>query len=179
VVIGGAAWLSAHWLSAPNGPAAAEEHAAAQLAAPRSALGTRRPGVDAARPKHTPAIAVGDPALPSSPPARAEVQPTIERRIQDGPGPAGPPALDDDDGVAAAARRARPKDAPRVNPTSGELMWSARDVVPDGGRPDEPPCGGKLCAPGQFCCGPPACGRCVYPMAGPRCPSVCPGQKSN
>ena len=48
-----------------------------------------------------------------------------------------------------------------------------------GGRPDEPLCGGKVCPAGQFCCGPPACGRCAYPMAGPRCPSVCSGQKSN
>jgi hypothetical protein len=35
-------------------------------------------------------------------------------------------------------------------------------------------CGGKVCNPDQFCCGPPACGHCAYKMAGPVCPKTCP-----
>ena len=35
-------------------------------------------------------------------------------------------------------------------------------------------CGGTVCRPDQFCCGPPACGHCVSALRGPRCPSTCP-----
>ena len=72
-----------------------------------------------------------------------------------------------------------PHDAFRVNPTSGEQMWSAQDVIRAGAEADQPLCGGQLCRAGQFCCGPPACGHCAYPMAGPRCPGTCPGQSGN
>jgi hypothetical protein len=34
-------------------------------------------------------------------------------------------------------------------------------------------CGGAVCRPDQFCCGPPACGHCVSALRGPRCPSTC------
>ena len=71
------------------------------------------------------------------------------------------------------ARRAPARRPSRWNPTSGEQMWSARDVIRDGGEADQPLCGGQLCRVGQFCCGPPACGRCAYPMAGPHCPGTC------
>lgn len=35
-------------------------------------------------------------------------------------------------------------------------------------------CGGIVCRPDQFCCGPPACGHCVSALRGPRCPKTCP-----
>jgi hypothetical protein len=35
-------------------------------------------------------------------------------------------------------------------------------------------CGGIVCRSDQFCCGPPACGRCVSALRGPRCPNTCP-----
>jgi hypothetical protein len=34
-------------------------------------------------------------------------------------------------------------------------------------------CGGMACRADQFCCGPPACGRCVSELRGPRCPKTC------
>ena len=34
-------------------------------------------------------------------------------------------------------------------------------------------CGGTVCRPDQFCCGPPACGHCVSALRGPRCPNTC------
>lgn len=176
VLIGGAAWVSAHWLSAPSERAAKKEHAAADLGAARP--GARQVAPEAARPSDTPAVAAGDRTAPSPSPTGAEGQSNVAPPAAAAPKPGDAPTFEAD-GIAAPRPSARPKDAPRVNPTSGELMWSARDVIPDGGRPDEPLCGGKVCRPGQFCCGPPECGRCAYPMAGPRCPSVCPGQKSN
>jgi hypothetical protein len=169
VLIGGAGWLSAHWLSAPGMPAAKEQHVAA---------GARQVAPEAARASDRPAVAAGDRAVPSPSPSGAEGQPSIALPAAGAPRPTDAPALEAG-GVAAPPPRARPKEALRVNQTSGEQMWSARDVIPDGGRPDQPLCGGKLCAAGQFCCGPPACGRCAWPMAGPRCPGVCPEQKGN
>jgi len=178
VLIGGAAWLSAHWLSTPGVPAAKDERVATALGLTRARPGARPVAVEAARPSDTPPVAAGDPAAPSASPSGAEGPPSVALPAAGAPTPADAPALEASGG-AAPPSRARPKDAMRVNPTSGEQMWSARDVIPDGGRPDQPLCGGKLCAAGQFCCGPPACGRCAYPMAGPRCPGVCPEQKSN
>jgi len=178
VLIGGAAWLSAHWLPAPGVPAPKDERVAADLGSPRARPGAGPVAPEAARPSDTPAVAAGAPAAPSPSPSGAEGQPSLAAPAVGAPRPADAPALEAG-GVAAPSPGTRPKDALRVNPTSGEQMWSARDVIPDGGRPDQPLCGGKLCAAGQFCCGPPACGRCAYPMAGPRCPGVCPEQKGN
>ena len=176
VLIGGAAWLSAHWLSAPGAAAAKEERFTADLGSARSLSGARQVAPAAARVSDTPALAAGD--VPSPSPSGAEGQPRIAPPAAGANRPTDAPALEAG-GVATPPPRGRPNDALRVNPTSGEQMWSARDVIPDGGRPDQPLCGGKLCAAGQFCCGPHECGRCAYPMAGPRCPGVCPGQKSN
>jgi len=178
VLIGGAAWLSTQWLSAPGVPAAKQERVAADLSSTRARPGARPVAPEAARPSDTPAVAAGDPAAPSLSPSGAEGQPGIAPPAAGAHRPADAPALEADE-VAAPPRGARSKDAIRVNPTSGEQMWSARDVIPDGGRPDQPLCGGKMCTAGQFCCGPPACGRCAYPMAGPRCPGVCPEPKGN
>lgn len=178
VLIGGTAWLSAHRLSPPGVRTAKEESATADLGSTRARMGARQTMSDGTRPSDAPAVAAGDRVAPSLSPSGAEGQPSVAARDAGLPGPADDRAFDAD-GAAAPRPHAHPKDVPRVNPTSGELMWSAHDVIPDGGRPDEPLCGGKTCRPGQFCCGPPACGRCAYPMAGPRCPSVCPEQKSN
>jgi hypothetical protein len=178
VLIGGAAWLSAHWLSAPGLPAAKEERVADVLGSTRGRPGARPVAPEAARLSDAPAVAAGDPAAPSPSPSGAEGPPDLALAAAGAPRPADAPAFEAD-AVAAPPRGARSKDAIRVNPTSGEQMWSARDVIPDGGRPDQPLCGGKMCTAGQFCCGPPACGRCAYPMAGPRCPGVCPEQESN
>ena len=174
-LFGSAAWLSARRLPA-SGAAAAEpeERAASDPGFPSSPSGAARAAPGAARPADTAAVGGTGTAAPSPSPSESEAAPSAE-----GPRPAAALEAGEVGEPAAQAQRARPKDAPRVNPTSGELMWSARDVIPDGGRPDEPLCGGKVCQPGQFCCGPPECGRCAYPMAGPRCPSVCPAQKSN
>ena len=177
IVLGGAAWLSARRLPAPGATAAdQEERAAGERGAPLPRPGAREATPGAARASDTSAVGVTGSASPSPSPSGSEPAPATE-----GTRPAGAAALEagEEGEPGAPAPRPRPKDAPRVNPTSGELMWSARDVIPDGGRPDEPLCGGKVCQPGQFCCGPPECGRCAYPMAGPRCPSVCPAQKSN
>lgn len=179
VLIGGAAWLSAHWLSAPGAPAATEERVAADLGSPRSRPGAGHAAPETARPLDAPAVGAGDREVPPSS-SGADVHLNIAPQAAGAHRPADGPGLEAEaDEVAAPPRGARSKDAVRVNPTSGEQMWSARDVIPDGGRPDQPLCGGKMCAAGQFCCGPPECGRCAYPMAGPRCPGVCPGPKRN
>jgi hypothetical protein len=159
-------------------PAAKEARTAAERGSMRFRPGTGQVAPEAPPPSASSTVAAGDRAVPRPAPSGADVQPSVASLGAGAPGTADAPALDAD-GVAAPRRGARAKDALRVNPTSGEQMWSARDVIPDGGRPDEPLCGGKVCRPGQFCCGPPECGRCAYPMAGPRCPGVCPGQKSN
>ena len=179
VSIGGATWLSARWRSTPNVPAAMEARAAAALGSTRSRPGAWQVAPEGARPSDPPAVAAGDRAAPSPSSSGADVQPSSAPPAAGAARPTNAPAALEADGFAAPPRGPRAKDAPRVNPTSGEQMWSARDVIPDGGRPDEPLCGGKVCRPGQFCCGPPECGRCAYPMAGPRCPGVCPGQKTN
>jgi hypothetical protein len=178
VLIGGAAWLSAHWLSAPGVPAATEERVAADLESTRSRPGAGPAAPETARPSAAAAVGAADRAVPSPSSSGADVQLSTAASAAGAHRPADAPAPEADE-VAAPPRGARSKDAIRVNPTSGEQMWSARDVIPDGGRPDQPLCGGKICTAGQFCCGPPECGRCAYPMAGPRCPGVCPGQKSN
>jgi hypothetical protein len=178
VLFGGGAWLSAHRLSSSGPSAGEQERASPHVDAARFPRSPRQAASELARPSDTRAAAAGDTAAAAAPSSAVAGQPSIAPSAAGATTPAEPPALAADR-VVAQARSARPKDAPRVNATSGELMWSARDVTPDGGRPDEPLCGGKVCPAGQFCCGPPACGRCAYPMAGPRCPSVCPGQKSN
>ena len=174
VLLAGAAWLSAHRLSAASMSPAKQAHAVADLGAARSGSGDRQVGAKPTptptQPSDTPAVVAGDQAVSGPSPSGTEGQPSSAPQAAGAPRAGETPAIEADVAVAP------PRGAPRVNPTSGELMWSARDVIPDGGRPDEPLCGGKACQPGQFCCGPPACGRCAYPMAGPRCPSVCPEQ---
>jgi len=177
---GGAALFSVHRASAPRARAATEEAPAVDRAEP-SPLGSR-PG--APRPAHLPgsgpATADSRPQSSASLPG-ADVEPGSSAPAGDAPAPtptaAEAQAVEADD--VAAPKPATRHDAIRVNPTSGEQMWSARDVIRDGGEADQPLCGGQLCRVGQFCCGPPACGRCAYPMAGPHCPGTCPGQKSN
>jgi hypothetical protein len=178
VLFGGGAWLSAHRLSTSVLSAGEQERRSPHVDAARFPRSPRQAPSELTRLSDAPASAAGDTTGAAAPASGVAVQPTLAPSPVGAPTPAEASAVASD-GVAAQARSARPKDAPRVNATSGELMWSARDVTPDGGRPDEPLCGGKVCPAGQFCCGPPACGRCAYPMAGPRCPSVCPGQKSN
>jgi hypothetical protein len=180
VVLGGAAWLSAHRLPAQDRPVATGEASSAELTARHSAPGARQQATETSRAADRSAIAAAARAATAAvPPATETARPNSAPAAADVSRPS-EASIADTDGIEAPVRRARPKAAPRVNPVSGELMWSARDVIPaDGGRPDEPLCGGKVCAAGQFCCGPPECGRCAYPMAGPRCPSVCPAQKSN
>jgi hypothetical protein len=180
VVLGGAAWLWARRLPAQDRPAASDESSPADPSIPGAAPGVRPRAPEAKRPSDPRPIAAGDQALAAAAPAARETpRPNGAPLMADTSKTSAAPAPEADE-VDAPARRARSKEAPRVNPVSGELMWSARDVTPaDGGRPDAPLCGGKACPAGQFCCGPPECGHCAYPMAGPHCPSVCPGQKSH
>jgi hypothetical protein len=180
VLAGGAALFLVHRASEPRARAATEEPPAADRAA-TSSLGPR-PG--APRPAHLresgPATADSRPQSSASLPG-ADLQSGNSAPAGDAPPPtptaAKAQAVEADD--VAAPKPAARHDAIRVNPTSGEQMWSAQDVIRDGGEANQPLCGGQLCRVGQFCCGPPACGRCAYPMAGPRCPGTCPGEKSN
>jgi hypothetical protein len=43
----------------------------------------------------------------------------------------------------------------------------------DGSAKEPPLCGGKVCRPDQFCCGPPECGHCASKLTGPNCPKTC------
>jgi len=91
--------------------------------------------------------------------------------------------------VQLAARAAAEPPAPAENPPppvdagarepdaaarkNGEVRWlvnAPRDARAEG----TVLCGGEVCAAGQFCCGPPACGHCANRLTGPRCPAVCP-----
>jgi hypothetical protein len=180
VLVGGAALLSEHRLSATRVRAATDEPAAVDRGSGPSSLGPRPGEPRAAHVHESPPVAASDRPQSSTPLPGADGQPGSSLRAGVAPTPtvAEAQAIEADN-VAAPKPAAHPHDAPRVNPTSGEQMWSPRDVIRDGGEADQPLCGGQLCRVGQFCCGPPACGRCAYPMAGPHCPGTCPGQKSN
>ena len=179
VLAGTVALLSAHRLSDPRVRAATEEAAALDRGATPLSRGPRPRAPRATHADDSPSASAGERAPSSAALPAAGGQPGGPSSAADTPAtPAEAQAVEGDD-VAAAKPAPRAPDAVRINPTSGEQMWSARDVVRDGGEADQPLCGGQRCRAGQFCCGPPACGHCAYPMAGPHCPGTCPGQKSN
>ncbi len=83
------------------------------------------------------------------------------------------PPAQDVNSPAPAARPAEPAAAGADRPAP-DLRWTVNARRPDATPNDRVPCGGKLCAADQFCCGPPECGHCASRMTGPRCPSTCP-----
>ena len=90
-------------------------------------------------------------------------------------GTARPADTDETVTLEAPPSAARPTGQTTAVSASGEMRWSAKEALADAGASASVVCGGKVCRPGQFCCGPAACGRCAYPLAGPRCPSTCSG----
>ncbi len=82
-----------------------------------------------------------------------------------------PPAPDVNPPPAAAPANAEADEADKPAP---DMRWTVSARGPDATANDRSPCGGKICAADQFCCGPPACGHCANRLTGPRCPSTCP-----
>lgn len=55
------------------------------------------------------------------------------------------------------------------------LLSSVREAVFYGDQAAQE-CGGRICAPGQFCCGPAACGYCAPEISSVYCPKTCGGR---
>ncbi len=60
-------------------------------------------------------------------------------------------------------------------PERALLSSSIRDTVLAGDTAVQE-CGGQICAPGQFCCGPASCGFCAPEMSSVYCPKTCGGR---
>ena len=105
VLIGGAAWLSAHWLSAPGVPAAKEERVAADLGSTRARPGARPVAPEAARPSDTPAVAAGIGRYRAPPRRALRFSRASRRRPRARTRPADAPALGGGRGRCSAPRR--------------------------------------------------------------------------
>jgi hypothetical protein len=81
-------------------------------------------------------------------------------------------------GLGRASRAVRALAAPaKVEDPGFAALVDVAPPASDNPRADaakETLCGGTVCRPDQFCCGPPACGHCVSALRGPRCPKTCP-----
>src|SRR3954447_9313793 len=85
----------------------------------------------------------------------ADLTPSTPRRLQRVPITPAPTARVEAPSVTAFAESTPVNDAPPADAKKDSL------------------CGGTVCRPDQFCCGPPACGHCVSALRGPRCPNTC------
>ena len=85
------------------------------------------------------------------------------------------PGARDPDPPRDAAEQRPESAAPHDGDKNGETRWLVNAPPGADARAEGSVlCGGDVCAAGQFCCGPPACGHCANRLTGPRCPAVCP-----
>jgi hypothetical protein len=168
-MLGEVVWLSVHLHSRRQGTVAsddAESAAGAFARVPRSPTGGVRTPTAARTADWPTAVAAND---------NQEPAPTVtaigvgEPDGAGGVGAAGPATSERGPAQSDAATRSLAL-AGRAQRT--DTVWQVGGA--DGGRADGSLCGGKTCAPDQFCCGPPECGRCTSRAAGPRCPNSCP-----